>query len=934
MFTNNNDNELAQIFHLLKEKVGVDFAKYKPSTMGRRIRRRMALTKADSVPMYHAYLRDNPDEVEALHKDLLINVTRFFRDARKYEMMERMVFPVLMKNYQRSKRPIRIWDAGTATGEEAYSISIAFMEYMEHTGEHAPFQVFATDLNQTSIDWARRGIYSSTIQEHVSAERLDRYFVKVDEGYQVRKEVRDTCIFAVHDLAQDPPFSNLDLICCLNVLIYFGQTLQNEILDTFHYALIPTGFLLLGSSESIGAQKRLFQTLDPKEKLYVKQPEKSNGTNNHTGSAKGNGFTPTKYSVLNRYQRNIPKSIDISGSRAKNIEKLREALESTRIYADSIIDELNSLTEELHSANQELIGNNEELQTANEELETSQEELQAANEELLTLNQELQKREETQNRLAWIVESSDDAIISKDINGVITSWNHGAQRLYGYKPEEIVGKSIDVLMPSEKKSDFTKLIKLLRQGKRVEHYETRRMTKDGRILDVALTVSPLRDKNGTIIGASKIARDITEKKRNEANMRFLSEASKQFAASLDYQATLRAIGKLSVAKLADRCFVYLLPDAGQQHPEIIISARDERTRKKLQKYTEQFPTQPDGKTLISKALQTKKSILMEQITDEDIVKMARNEKHKEALQKLQVRSAMVVPLQAYKSVIGAIMFQSTTASRQFDRQDLRLAQELAARAALAIENAKLYRDAQKAITIRDDFISIASHELRTPVTSLKLYTQVLEKQFQMRGEETVSRYLGKMDRQIDSLNKLVRDMLDISRMQHGELEFQISEFDLNEQVKETVEHIQATSRKHRIIIEGSVSHTVMGDMFRIDQVLVNLLTNAIKYSPKADKVVVRIREHKRSAVIEVQDFGIGIDKKDQANIFKRFYRVDGPKEKTYPGLGIGLYISHEIIRRHGGRIRFVSVKNEGSCFSFSLPFHVKKGKNMGKLRLE
>ena len=201
-----------------------------------------------------------------------------------------------------------------------------------------------------------------------------------------------------------------------------------------------------------------------------------------------------------------------------------------------------------------------------------------------------------------------------------------------------------------------------------------------------------------------------------------------------------------------------------------------------------------------------------------------------------------------------------------------------------------------------------------------MYTQVLQKQFAKRGEESLSSFLAKMDAQLNKLTLLIRDLLNVTKIEHGQLAFQEEAFDLNELVRETVEQIQMTTPKHTISIEGSIPRPVWGDVDRIGQVLTNLLSNAVKYSPQANSIIVRLTSEQDRAVVSIQDFGIGIDREHQGNIFNRFYRVSDPEEKTYPGLGIGLYISHEIIKRHGGDLTVVSEKGKGSLFRFALPY--------------
>jgi two-component system CheB/CheR fusion protein len=232
----------------------------------------------------------------------------------------------------------------------------------------------------------------------------------------------------------------------------------------------------------------------------------------------------------------------------------------------------------------------------------------------------------------------------------------------------------------------------------------------------------------------------------------------------------------------------------------------------------------------------------------------------------------------------------------------------------------LYTEAQRAIILRNDFISLASHELKTPITSLKMYIQALDRQYAKQGEMSLQTFFAKIDRQINKLSLLINDLLDISKIQHGKLEFSMDAIDLTSLVKDTVDAVQEMARKHTITVEGEIKKKVYADQDRIYQVLTNLLTNAIKYSPKADNVIVRLVPEKEAAVVTVQDFGIGIDSNQQKKIFNQFYRVENTEQQTFPGLGMGLYISQEIIKRHNGLMRVVSSKGEGSQFTFTLPY--------------
>ena len=411
--------------------------------------------------------------------------------------------------------------------------------------------------------------------------------------------------------------------------------------------------------------------------------------------------------------------------------------------------------------------------------------------------------------------------------------------------------------------------------------------------------------------------ELLERKQIEQNLRFLSEASKILASSLDYQTTLTNVAQLAVPHIADWCTVEMQSEQGIQ--QLAVAHVDPQKVAWARELNRTSPPDPHGEYGLPNVLRTGISEFYPNITDDLLIAAARSDEELTLVRKIGFTSSMTVPLLVQGKTIGGVTFVTAESGRHYSRADLSMAEELASRAALAIENARLYSEAQDAIRLRDEFIATASHELRTPLTSLKMYTQVLHKQFVKQGEESLIRSLTKMNAQISKLTALIEDLLNVSKLEHGKLAFHLGSFDLNEAVKETVEQMQ-TSIRHSIEVEGGVAESVWGDKERVGQVLTNLLTNAVKYSPKADSVVVCIRDEQGMAVVSVQDFGIGIAQKHQQHLFDLFYRVNDPEEKTYPGLGIGLHIAHEIIKRHNGTISVVSEKGQGSLFQFTLPY--------------
>lgn len=265
-----NERYLQKIFIKMRSETGVDFSNYKYPTIIRRLKRRMVLNRVDGLKHYLAFIQKSPEEVVALFKDLLINVTEFFRNPEMLEASKEKVFPEILRN-RVSGETIRIWVPGCSSGEEVYSWAISLKEYLEDTGVDFPVQIYGTDLSESAIKKARQGLYPESISTKVSEERIKRFFVKESGGYRICRAVRDVCIFSVQDVTADPPIHRLDILSCRNLMIYLDSKVQRKLMETFFYALESKGFLVLGASESVGAAASLFSIADDKNRIYSKR---------------------------------------------------------------------------------------------------------------------------------------------------------------------------------------------------------------------------------------------------------------------------------------------------------------------------------------------------------------------------------------------------------------------------------------------------------------------------------------------------------------------------------------------------------------------------------------------------------------------------------------------------------------------------------------
>lgn len=323
-------NQMEALLSLLRVASGVDFTHYKHTTLQRRIKRRMVLHKLEKVGDYVRYIKNKPGELDELYKDILIHVTSFFRDPDAFEALRKDVFPHLFQNNKGGT--VRVWVPGCSTGEEVYSLAMAMLEYIwletqktaRPTPGSVPFQIFATDISEGSLDRARAGIYSPATVADISPERLRRFFVKLDAGYQIAKSVREMCIFARQNVAKDPPFSNLDLISCRNLLIYLGAVLQKRVIPTLHYALKPERYLMLGGSESLGTFAEYFAPLDKKNRIFQKRK---------VASRLSTYFNGVEYGIRRIEMNQAAREPDIVGT----VEKAADRVLFNRFVPASIV---------------------------------------------------------------------------------------------------------------------------------------------------------------------------------------------------------------------------------------------------------------------------------------------------------------------------------------------------------------------------------------------------------------------------------------------------------------------------------------------------------------------------------------------------------------------------------------------------------------------
>jgi PAS domain S-box-containing protein len=512
---------------------------------------------------------------------------------------------------------------------------------------------------------------------------------------------------------------------------------------------------------------------------------------------------------------------------------------------------------------------------------------------------------------------------------VITSCNDAMARMYGLgSAKELSGTRLDKLLVREDPRNIEYLRAFIRGGYRIEDAESIEQARDG-TRRVFLNNLVGIVEAGHVVGAWGTQRDVTrqrnaeeELKRAEFNSRLLAEASAVLASSLDYEATVRNVARLAVPSLADWCLVDLAqPDGTFQRVEVATAAPEDA---ELARQVRDFRPMQTGNVHHppTQALLKGESILIEHFTPELIRRSAHNEEHARVMLATQVLSFISVPLVSRGRVLGVLSFFTSRSGRRYRAADLSFMEGLAHRVALSVENARLYQRAQEAIRLRDEFLSIASHELKTPLTPLSLKLHILAREAQRQPDSpfrrTVEDYVVTGVRQVKKLTELVNDLLDVARISGGRLRLEFEEVELGALVREVVKRYEPEATRAGSALVLDVQEPVTGhwDRLRLEQVITNLVDNAIKYGT-GKPIHLQLQADAGRAQLRVKDEGIGIAPEHLSRVFERFERA--VSDRHYGGLGLGLYITRTIVEAMGGRIQVESTLGQGTTFTVVLP---------------
>jgi two-component system CheB/CheR fusion protein len=1032
------DPAFEAILERLRVTSGLDLRHYRRGTLRRRIERRMAVRHAETHSDYLRIMEQDAGECAALFGEVLVRVTSFFRDPESFETLARTVFPRMLSGVEEGAA-LRVWVAGCATGQEAYSVAIALLEYMQASGVSRPLQVFASDLREGDLEFARLGTYPASIASEVSAERLKRYFASCPGGYRVNKEVRECCVFARHDVTADPPFARLDLLTCRNLLIYMDSALQRRVLTLFHYALTDGGTLFLGNSEGVSAAEELFERTKEKSifrRLRVKTPGLV------FGSARGPRRAPTAREdyhdevmrgpdaiggewprrldelLIDRYApaallvdadlhvlqlrgdagsflrpRPGPASLDLGSmasegfvsavrstvteaagsglpARRAGVRVLLEGVlrvidlvaiplpgaesepafavllgDASRAEADGgagatgetaeleyLRQELAATTdrlrlqtyrrdganEELRAANEEIQSSNEELESVNEELETAKEELESTNEELTTLNDELQSRNrelrERNDDLGNLLTSVRIPIVMLDADLAIRRFTAPATELFALIAGDVGRSFTDI----RSRMAVPALDETLRSvlGGAVVDTETQR--DDGRWY--RMSALPYRVEGGRIDGVVVSFMDIDDihlYQEELATMWRFSEAVNRATSAFDEVRDLGAGLRMAVqvasqALDADVASVWL---AGDDEWSLAF----------------ELPSSPTSAADVRPRYDRGLSDVRSPVTVEPVLRSQRSAKGNAD----PIRSRITVRVATPEDrPLAAIRFDYLTPHGDFTPVEVDFASKLGTVMALAFERSERMQlaldlaernlgelrrtssELEQASHVKDLFLANMSHELRTPLNSIIGFSTVLLEGMAGELNEEQQRQMEMVLTSGKHLLAIISDILDIEKIQAGAMPISVAEFDVSELVDSVVSLMRPLAKAKGVVLEQGIScdcTTAVSDELKVRQTLLNLVTNAVKYTDSGTiRVAVECTDD--TVTLVVSDTGRGMTSPELKRAFVEFARIGEEGIAGSEGTGLGLTIARRLCQLLGGGLTAESRPGVGSTF--------------------
>lgn len=883
----------------LRARSGIDFNGYKMPTIMRRLQRRMIATGAARLADYIRFLSSHPDEYQRLISSFLIKVTEFFRDADLFTHLRDRILSQLIAEARANGYELRLWSAGCATGEEAYSLAILVADLLGDELAQFNVRIFATDLDSEAITFARRGIYPAAALVNLPREAIERYFTALNGDFEVKKQIRALIVFGQHDLGQRAPFPRIDLELCRNVLIYFTPELQKRVLQLFAFSLRDGGYLVLGKSETTNPLADYFLLEDARLKTYRRQGERTL-------------FPPTRY----RDVQTSPALRAVGGPRAamnseqnrvqREVQRSRIALHAVLLdlpLGVVVVDRRYDI-QAINGAARRLFG----VHSA------------AIGEDFLHL-----ARTVPPDPLRAAIDAAfrgEIPVTGEDIAATEMATGEVRALELACYPQKIGdgSEAVDsVLVTVQDTTEHTRKRRALEESLARQHAETERLTTlmkrlaeaNRQLLDANQDLSTsnmeMRNINEEFLVANEEAQAATEEietlnEELQATNEELETLNEELQATVeelnttndDLQARTAELQETAVSLDLQRResetererIAAILASIGDA---VLVVDRTGATMTANDRYTEMFgsPDTPfvaedeDGQPFPSDQMPQQRASRGESFAMEFTITAPDGSRY--------WFEAIGRPITRDHQHTGVLVIRDIT-----DRSLRRM---------------------------QDEFMAIASHELRTPLTGLSGYLQMLVRLYNAEGaEERPRRYASLALGQSQRLLALINEILDVARLQSGHLTIVRAPLDLAAVVRHAVETAQMLTQEQTIVTEIADDPVMMiGDDRRLEQVILNLLANAISHAADSPRITVRLWCAEGQAALDVRDCGPGIAPADLTNIFSRFYRVEHAEQSPSGGPGPGLYIAREIVVAHDGTIDVHSTLGEGTTFTVRLP---------------
>jgi len=912
---NNEESVFEKILLLLRQHSGVDFTYYKQTTIRRRIARRMAISKIFNLKEYYQFLKGNKIASESLFNDLLIPVTSFFRDPEIYTIIKKIVFPILGKT-RLDANSIRVWVAGCSTGEEAYTLAIALHEFLAENANGIEIQIFASDISELAIAKARIGFYNNPQLLNVPESILSKYFTKKNNGYQVNKQLRDSCVFAVHNFLKDPPFAKMDLITCRNVLIYMDTFLQKKALTTFHYALREEGFLWLGKTETIRPAQELFMSYAKPEKIYTRKQV----TGRYVHLAMGNKES-TKSMNFKVSKPEIPKS---------DFRKSAESLLLSKYTPASVI--INQHMDIVHL--QGVMAPFLELSQGKPTYNI----LKMARQGLVyELRNGIHKSKES---MGLIVKHS---IPLKD-NGTIiyvsievqplpdTAELHFLILFYKTVIHEkellISGLSADEIYNDQN----LKRIKQLEMELAQTHADVNAITDEQEASN-----EELQSANEELLSGSEELQSLNEEL--ETSKEELQSSNEELI--IINQELLNKQDQINISRNYTEAIVATL-----REPIVVLDTklRIKNINRAFAKKYNIAKEVAEGKLIYEiqnhlfdnehmRSMLEQVLIQKNQLDDYQI--QVNLQPYGESIMLLNARQ---VTNEESKEQLILLAIEDITERRIIERRlqalsdgfETKVKERTADLEKSNIELEASVKELHHANTQLQQFAYIASHDLQEPLRKILMFTSRLKDQQHNMPEEAVT-VLEKISKSSDRMKTLIQDLLEFSYLNNHNQVF--VKTDLNLILKNILTDFELLIEQRKVVITNDILPVLNVIPLQMNQLFYNLISNALKFYnqngiPTIDISNYKLTQQQTAAFPEldpsfvhyeiiIKDNGIGFDQQYERRIFTIFQRLHS--KDAYIGNGIGLAISRKITENHKGYIFAKAEKNVGAAFHVILP---------------